>query len=455
MTSHRYETPDVILLDIPGTGAQALRESLGTPAETRLATGFGTESVPRIAAIRHPFVRMARIVRQFASGDATGAPPRLPGLTWDAALEILENPRAPCDHSRSYPQAQLKACLAPQTHPIRRLHEADHMIRAECFDQDYARAAAACALPMPAMGVAPAELPEETPEILARAEAVYAEDFERLGYRPDSLRPVRPATPPDDPGPQVWDLWPAFFEQSDVRAEAAAQALPAPGVALTPFAAAPTGGRRGETWAGREVNLIRHFRKLQPEFAEQSRLAHLLGSVIVVLRRVPDCPEARQLFNEITNAYAPQLAGELKMRWLVSVCDTFADHGQSQAQRAMGIAGSLLANTLKLTETERKIYDVPRPWPPKARWGKGGPLFDGMITYWVEKGEMIDLMTARLEAVCAGDPQAGPFTREILTRAYRHNTVYRRLVAEAGKAAPPRLDPELQADLRKLVEELL
>lgn len=455
MTSHRYETPDVILLDIPGTGAQALRESFGTPVETRLSTGFDAVDVPRIAAVRHPLVRMARIMNQFTIGDPAGAAPRLPGLTWEGALEILENPRAPCDHSRDYPQAQLKACLAPQTHPIRRLHEADHVIRAECFDQDYARAAAACALPMPEKGVAPAELPTLTPEVLRRAEAVYARDFDHLGYRSDSLRPVSSATPPENPGPQVWDLWPAFFERGDVRAEAASEALPQPGVALAPFAAAPTGGRRGETWAGREANLIRHFRKLQPEFAEQSRLAHLLGSVIVVLRRVPDCREARDLFNDITNSYAPQLAGELKLRWLVSVCDTFADHGQSQAQRAMGIAGSLLANTLKLTETERKIYDVPRPWPPKARWGKGGPLFDGMITYWVEKGEMIDLMTARLEEVCAGDPQAGPFTREILARAHRHNTVYRRLVAEAGKPAPPRLDPGLQADLQKLVEELL
>jgi hypothetical protein len=260
---------------------------------------------------------------------------------------------------------------------------------------------------------------------------------------------------PDAPGPQVWDLWPAFFDQRDVRIEAAADALPAQDVPLAAFATAVTGGRRGATWAGREANLIRHFRKLQPEFADQSRLAHLLGSVIVVLRRAPDCTEAVALFNAITEGYAPQLAREMKLRWLVSVCDSFADHGASQAQRAMGIAGSLLANTLKLTETERKIYDIPRPWPPKARWGKGGALFDGMISYWVEKGEMIDLMTARLEAVCAGDPQAGPFTREILARAHRHNTVYRRLVSQAGKTPPPRLDPGLQAELRRLVNEML
>ncbi|URF48055.1 hypothetical protein [Dinoroseobacter shibae] len=455
MTSHRYASPDVILLDIPGTGAQALRDSFGAAVETRLSTGFDAPGVPRIAAVRHPLVRMARIIAQFRDGESPGAKPRLPGLTWEGALEILENPRTPCDHSRSYPQAQLKACLAPQTHPIRRLHEADHLIRAECFAQDYARAAEACALPMPARIVAHAPLPEMSPEVQARALRFYKRDFEILGYRPDADRPVQPASMPEAPGAQVWDLWPAFFEQRDLRADAAAAALPMPGVPLAPFASSLTGGRRGKTWAGREANLIRHFRKLQPEFADQSRLAHLLGAVIVVMRRVPDCREAHALFSQITDAYASKLAQEMKLRWLVSVCDSFADHGASQAQRAMGIAGSLLANTLKLTETERKIYDIPRPWPPKARWGKGGALFDGMISYWVEKGEMIDLMTARLEAVCAGDPQAGPFTREILARAHRHNTVYRRLVSLAGKPAPPRLDPELQKDLRKLVQELL
>lgn len=455
MTSHRFSNPDVILLDIPGTGADVLRSAFGAPAETRLASGFDDTPLPRLAVIRHPVSRLQDIVAQFRTPATADAPAQIPGLTVETALEVLENPRAPCDHSRAYPRARLKATLVPQTHPIRHLHAATHILRTELLPSDYATIAETYGLPKLAAG-APTTAHSPLPtELLERISAIYAEDFARLGYRADTQTPVSAPSTPNPPGPQIWTLWPAFFDHHDVRIDSAAESLPQPGGPLAPFAASLTGGRRGETWAGREANLIRHFRKLQPEFADGSRLAHLLGCTIVVMRRAPDTDNAISLFHQITEGYANQLASEMKMRWLVSVCDSFADHGQTQAQRAMGIAGSLLANTLKLSETERCLYDVPRPWPPRRRWGKGGPLFDGMISYWVEKGEMIDQMSARLAAVCEGDPQAGPFTREILRRAHRHNTVYRRLTELAGQKAPPILDREIRAELQKLTDEIL
>lgn len=455
MTSHRFSNPQVILLDIPGTGADALKTALGTPVETRLTSGIADTTLPRLVVVRHPVARLQQIVARFRTPITPDNAPQIPDLTIETALDVLENPRAPFDHSRSYPRARLKAALVPQTHPIRHMHTATHVLRSECLGEDYSAVANLYDLPKLTDGVTASDDDTLPPKLLDRVSDIYAEDFALLGYRPDTAHPVSPPSIPEPPGPQVWTLWPAFFDHEDVRIDAAATALPHAGGPLDPFAQTKTGGRRGETWAGREANLIRHFRKLQPEFADQSRLAHLLGCTIVVMRRDPDCRSAISLFHEITNGYAAHLASEMKLRWLVSVCDSFADHGQTQAQRAMGLAGSLLANTLKLSETERCIYDVPRPWPPRRRWGKGGPLFDGMISYWVEKGEMIDQMAARLEAVCDGDPQAGPFTREILRRAHRHNTVYRRLTELAGQKAPPILDREIRIELEKLTREIL
>lgn len=449
MTSYRFASPDLILLEIPGTGAEALRQALGPPEETRPVTRIDTPELPCIALIAHPFLRAARIITEFATPQDGASAARLPGLTLEGALDILENPRAPLDHSRAYPQAQLKAALAPQTHPIRHLHTATRILQSETL-----QSAPPDGLPK----VAPPEvtaLPGWPSSITKRLSKIYTKDFSLLGYSPDQPKPTGEVAPLAPPAPQVWDLWPAFFDQHDVRIAAAAQALPAPGVDLAPFATAVVGGRRGNTWAGREPNLIRHFRKLQPEFADQSRLAHLLAATVVILRRDPECREAAELFHEITIDHSLQLASEMKLRWLVSVTDTFADLGRNQGQRAMGIAGSLLANTLKLSETERRLYAVPRPWPPQRRLAGGGALFDGMITYWVEKGEMITLMTERLERVCAEDPQAGPFTREILRRAHRHNTVYKRLSDLAGTTPPPLLDAELTEELRKLTSDLL
>lgn len=447
MTSYRYANPDLALLDIPGTGSSELRVVLGPPVDMRRVTRMETPDLPVIAFVAHPFLRFARILEAFATPQDRATAPRLPGLTAEGALDILENPRAPLDHSRAYPQAQLKAALAPQTHPIRHLHSATRVLRVEePFPED---------LPAFAALDRPEALPTWPAEIRESLTRIYAEDFALLGYAPDLAAPQRPIAQIPTPAPQVWDLWPAFFDHHDIRIETAAEALPSPDVDLAPFADSLVGGRRGNTWAGREPNLIRHFRKLQPEFADQSRLSHLLAAAVVILRREPNCAEAAELFHKITDRYSTQLASEMKLRWLVSITDSFADHGRNQAQRAMGIAGSLLANTLKLSETERRLYAVPRPWPPQRRLAGGGPLFDGMITYWVEKGEMITLMTERLERVCADDPQAGPFTREILRRAHRNNTVYRRLTELAGKTPPPLLDAELTEELSKLTADLL
>ncbi|MEM1076888.1 MAG: hypothetical protein AAGI09_00060 [Pseudomonadota bacterium] len=447
MTSYRYANPDLVLLDIPGTGSMEVRAVLSAPVETRRVTRMQAPDLPVLALVAHPFLRFARILEAFATRQDRTSAPRLPGLTAESALDILENPRAPLDHSRAYPQAQLKAALAPQTHPIRHLHSATRVLRTEDpFPED---------LPSFTALDRPETLPDWPVEIRDRLTRIYAEDFALLGYAPDDIAPQRAIAQIPTPAPQVWDLWPAFFDHQDVRIDTAAEALPPPDVDLAPFAESLVGGRRGNTWAGREPNLIRHFRKLQPEFADQSRLTHLLAAVVVILRRDPDCTEAAELFHKITEGYSTQLASEMKLRWLVSITDSFADHGRNQGQRAMGIAGSLLANTLKLSETERRIYAVPRPWPPQRRLAGGGPLFDGMITYWVEKGEMITLMTQRLDRVCADDPQAGPFTREILRRAHRNNTVYRRLSQLAGTSPPPLLDAELTEELEKLTSDLL
>jgi len=77
---------------------------------------------------------------------------------------------------------------------------------------------------------------------------------------------------------------------------------------------------------------------------------------IVMIRRTEGSGPGMVLFQRIISEHTDQICSELNTRWLVSVCDTFADHGQTPAQRAIGLAGSLLANTVKLYETENSNF---------------------------------------------------------------------------------------------------
>ena len=248
----------------------------------------------------------------------------------------------------------------------------------------------------------------------------------------DTTSPIPPVAPddpasdlpPDFASPEVDALWPALRGAGEVLTGAAA--LPAADVPLGPFLS-PIPGTAGRTWASRHRDLARHFRALEPEFAGRARIAHLLACTIVVLRRQPDDAHARALFARITAERGPAVAAAMNLRWLTSVCDTFCDVG-TPLERATALNGTLIANLVKLAETERRQFAAPRDWPPKAMFNNGGPLFDGVITYWVGKGEMIGNLLDRAEAVLADANAASPFVAEIIGRLALNDTVLRRMI---------------------------
>jgi len=219
-------------------------------------------------------------------------------------------------------------------------------------------------------------------------------------------------------------LWPALHDPKPRRPGAS---LPAREVDLEPFIRARVPGPPGPTWAGRYKNFGRHFRSLEPEFAGRSRIAHLLACTIVVLRRHPENPVSMSLFRRITNERGETAAAAMNLRWLTSVCDTFCDIGNPR-DRALALTGTMVANLVKLTETERRLFAAPRAWPPEAAFVSGGPLFDGLICYWVGKGDMIANLLERAEKVLALRSDAAPFVREVLGRCIEHDTVLRRMI---------------------------
>lgn len=271
----------------------------------------------------------------------------------------------------------------------------------------------------------------------------------------DATRPAMDESRADAEAEQaeaaVRAAWPALFGEQQASGPNAA--LPARNVDLAPFAVARVPGTTGETWPSRRKGLAQHFRMLEPEFGGCPRLAHLLASVIVVLRRYPRNAAALKLFQRITADHGPTLAPEMNLRWLTSVCDTFCDFGSPRDQ-ALGLCGTMLANIVKLMETERRMFAPPRPWPPQSAFVSGGKLFDGVICYWVGHGDMIENLLGRAESVLGMEAAASPFVREVLSRLLVHDTVLQRMIEISDGREIPLADKARLHQLRRLMSDL-
>jgi hypothetical protein len=204
------------------------------------------------------------------------------------------------------------------------------------------------------------------------------------------------------------------------------------------------GERRSRIFGARRPDFFEHMNELRSEFVDRSELLHIHAGCVVALRRRLAPDHFRPLYLRLWRDERPFLLRELSLRWLVSACDSLADAGETPVQRALALSGSLLANSMKLVETERIRLGIggeeaaPRP-PRRPR----PAMFDGM-TMFQPGGDMVENLFRRLDTIAQLDDIAGPILREVAARIRRADTVVRRL-AGPGKASgsiPDREPPQ-------------
>lgn len=464
MTNLLLSNPDAIMIHIPKTGFTSVR-SFWDLDNAKRAFGHipkGWPDLPTFACVRHPKARFLSAVRMFKFGnpdyDDYFKNPTLPDLTIESALDIIEDDTIAYDRSSRTPEATFKHHALRQTHPFNCLALAKHIMRLETIDADFEGLKTAIGLtgtlPHLRKSGGTAQTVEFPDDQYERFKALYHEDYTQLGYGEDgaiigelNLKPHPDAT--------IYGAWPGFFGQGTINENRARNALPAPRVDLNLFLEKKVQGKSGSTWPGREKNLIKHFHKLQPEFFGKSRLAHLLACTIVTIRRTKGRGPGIGLFHRITSQHGPHLCEELNARWLVSVCDTFADHGKTSEQRAIAMTGSVLLNSVKLFETERQTFYPERPWPPNRRFAKRPEIFDGIIPFWIEGGDMVANLLHRIRENSKLDPIAGQFTDEIVNRIMKYDTSFSRLAQLANQEPVPKITDETHEMFRAQAFDLL
>lgn len=177
---------------------------------------------------------------------------------------------------------------------------------------------------------------------------------------------------------------------------------------------------------GRRKDLRTHLDELSREFAGEPQL-HLYHAVLIVhIRRNVLREQAASQFSAIWRANSDHLLEGLSSRWLVSACDTIMDCSSEPYEQAIACAASMLMNTIKLYETER--FCTSRGAIDYDRVRMPVPLFDGMTTFAAGRGDMIWNLRQRSRSICRQDSVAAKIFLELLKRADRLDTIYRRLL---------------------------
>ena len=197
---------------------------------------------------------------------------------------------------------------------------------------------------------------------------------------------------------------------------------------LQPIVAPPAPPLRG-----RKEDLAEHLSALRPEFEGLSELCFLHAELTVKIRRGLDSAESLETFFLLWRCEASFLSRHLNSRWLISALDSFADYGDA-VQRPLALMQVAFFNVIKLAETEHLLLGSTPDRDALKRVGHADPqpLWDGMESYNVHKGDMLRNMFERMRREAKADRVLAVILEALLERAAVANTLVARMMV-AGR----------------------
>lgn len=188
---------------------------------------------------------------------------------------------------------------------------------------------------------------------------------------------------------------------------------------------------------GSTKDLRQHHEDLRQEFSGQYELAFEHAFLIVLIRREYKLSDTVSQFEALWEREADWLLEHLNLRWLISASDTFADVSNDPTEKALALATSLLANTVKIYETENVMsghtdvnYD---PAVIQRVQNEAITLFEGMSCFTVGTDDTLRNMVWRLNDI-APKHQTGRIMLEVLRRLNELPTAYGRMRAHHTRA---------------------
>jgi hypothetical protein len=186
---------------------------------------------------------------------------------------------------------------------------------------------------------------------------------------------------------------------------------------------------------GRQTLHAKKLHQMRVDLAGRPELAAVNAILIAHLRKQRFPAHTPALFRRIWAEAGAQLMPELPGRWLISSTITFADHGETEAQRRVGLSINLLFSLMKLYEFERfhSGLSADTPFPIRRIRRRRLPL--DMPHFNIGDGGLDINLLAPIWAEARKEPVVGPLACYLLQKLNEDpGNLFRRIgMMRAGK----------------------
>lgn len=157
---------------------------------------------------------------------------------------------------------------------------------------------------------------------------------------------------------------------------------------------------------------------------DQENLQSEIQGLIINLRKGKEKERNWSQFTELIENNLVEICQVLDTRWLISICDTYADYGDPVARRnAMLVVQT--ANFEKLWATHLLMYDLKlnEEKTEQLKKNKIIPLWDGMYSFNINHGDMMNNFFARVDELMMDTPVINEIYKTVVQRIKENDTV--------------------------------
>jgi len=179
-------------------------------------------------------------------------------------------------------------------------------------------------------------------------------------------------------------------------------------------------------FTGRRQNVEEHLTALRKEFAGKPEVCFQVARMIVYLRRNLKPDESWKMLRDLLENNLDLCLKNFNTRWLISICDTYADYGTPQ-ERANAMLISTVVNMVKLIETIRLVGKNPELDWQKVGRQKSRRLWNGVTTFNIVRGDMTRNLFSRINACFTETPVLEEIWFAVYKRLQTHDNILKQI----------------------------
>lgn len=162
-------------------------------------------------------------------------------------------------------------------------------------------------------------------------------------------------------------------------------------------------------------DLKENIKDAKRAFIGKPRVCHEIVKSIIHLRRGIEVEYHTERFYSLLDKYQDVLISEFDTRWLISLCDTIVDTG-NDADSSSAMTVVLIVNGLNIQAILLEIAGANQPLRDQVRNTSGRKTWDGMLSAFPTRGDMVFNMMTRAEKNISRSALVLPIWQEIKNR---------------------------------------